>query len=173
MGRLAHVRGHRGVQLSNRKPHTPTTATQPMPEDLVSQLQGQLARLGELVYGTVGELQRDAPPLSVRGEALVEPPPEGHARYDARARAAGFAGELVAAAASLQALARRVPDPVPEADQLQRIRQLQQASSALREEVAAEVALAERKLQQAHEAYYALAEAQLRAGGPGSMREGG
>lgn len=60
--------------------------------DLVTGLQIRLLRLGELLYATLGELQRDAIP---KGD-------EGTPGYDAAARAKGFAAELAQCVSAMQ-----------------------------------------------------------------------
>ena len=40
--------------------------------DVVTELQEQASRVGGMLFNFVGALQRDAPPASVAGEALVE-----------------------------------------------------------------------------------------------------
>ncbi len=124
----------------------------------VTQLQSELHRLSELFFGTVGELQRDAPPVSVKGEELVEPPSTS---YSAEERAKGFAQELAQASRNLEQFIDGLPGPVDEAGQLRRIAALQDESHAMDEELRLERARSEGKLRQVHEMYAALAEGQL------------
>mmetsp|Transcript_5490 Transcript_5490/g.14829 ORF Transcript_5490/g.14829 Transcript_5490/m.14829 type:complete len:142 (+) Transcript_5490:128-553(+) len=138
------------------------------PPDLVSQLQAELNRVSELFYGTVGELQRDARPVSIRGEGLVQVPPLAPTTYDARQRADGFALELVQAIKNIEAVARSVPEPPNPEEQMARIRTLQEEGGRLREELQREAQVAEGKLQQLHEMHAALAEQALRVGKPRS-----
>lgn len=60
----------------------PTAPPVPAPVDLITALQEQLARLNAMLFNYIGALQRDAPPQSLKGEALVAPPKS----YDVQAR---------------------------------------------------------------------------------------
>ena len=62
------------------------------PIDLLSQMQGELHRLSELFFSTIGELQQGALPVSVNDEELIRPTTTS---YDAETRSRGFSGELV------------------------------------------------------------------------------
>lgn len=58
-------------------------ATPPAPAvDLVTALQEALGRVNGVLFNYVGALQRDAPPVSLKGEALMAPPKT----YDVQAR---------------------------------------------------------------------------------------
>lgn len=129
-------------------------------QDLVTQLQGQINRVGELFFGTVGELQRDAHPVSVSGEPIILEPSTS---YNAQERANGFATELMQATKNIQALAEKIPDlSCSEAEQLARIQTLQQQSAELSRQIEEEKTVAEVKLQQAQQLYAALAEHALK-----------
>lgn len=130
----------------------------PKPADLVTLCQVDLNFLSERLYSTIGELQRDAPPRSVAGEDIVEPPAKA---YDPAARAKGFADELVTVTKRLEALVQRLPPPMDEQEQYARITKLQQRSQQLSDELENARGLAEIKLQQATDMYACLARAKL------------
>lgn len=52
----------------------PAAQPAPPPVDLITALQEQLARLNAMLFNYIGALQRDAPPQSLKGEALVAAP---------------------------------------------------------------------------------------------------
>ena len=62
------------------------------PIDLLSQMQGELHRLSELFFSTIGELQQNALPASVNDEEIVRP---SSTSYDAEERSKGFSKELL------------------------------------------------------------------------------
>eukprot|EP00199_Chlamydomonas_sp_CCMP681_P004746 CAMPEP_0119102278 /NCGR_PEP_ID=MMETSP1180-20130426/1071_1 /TAXON_ID=3052 ORGANISM="Chlamydomonas cf sp, Strain CCMP681" /NCGR_SAMPLE_ID=MMETSP1180 /ASSEMBLY_ACC=CAM_ASM_000741 /LENGTH=129 /DNA_ID=CAMNT_0007086531 /DNA_START=72 /DNA_END=461 /DNA_ORIENTATION=- len=113
--------------------------------DLVTLLQLRLVRLSELLYATVGELQRDA-----AGQGT---------NYDAGGRAQGFATELSDCVVGLQELVHKLPPQPPQP--LLMIKQLQQQSSNLSQQLQQEQQQAELKLQQAQELHAVLAGAML------------
>lgn len=132
-----------------------------MHADLVTLLAMELNRFSELLYGTVGELQRDAEPVSVAGEALIAPRPPKP--YDAPARAAGFADELLGCTSRLQALVTKLPGPPNPQEgpgpQMERIRALQARNQELGQQLQQAQAMADAKLRQAQELHAVLANA--------------
>lgn len=132
-------------------------------QDLVTQLQSQINRLGELFFGTIGELQRDAHPVSINGEEVIHKPPTP---YNPQERAEGFAEEFMQAVKRIKELAERIPEPPgSEHDQVARIMQLQQQSAQLSLQLQEQKVVAEVKLQQAQDIYAALAEHALKQAG--------
>jgi hypothetical protein len=128
--------------------------------DLLSQTQFELNRLSELFLSTVGELQRDAGPVSVNDEELICPPLS--AQYNAEERSKGFAAEVMTAFSNVQLLISKLPAaPSSEKEQLDRIRELQVTNQQLQEEVAEQQQLAEAKLQHAQEIYALLAQHEM------------
>lgn len=63
----------------------PAPGAPPPPVDLVTALQEALGRVNGVLFNYLGALQRDAPPSSVKGEALLAPPKA----YDVQARCRG------------------------------------------------------------------------------------
>ncbi|CAL8460579.1 g108 [Coccomyxa elongata] len=90
--------------------------------DLVTQLQDQLSALCSLFFNFTGALQRDAPPVSVRGEP-VEPVVNAQ---DTPAQVGAMAEQVVTASKVLDDLIAHLPDiSATEEDQLEAIINLQ------------------------------------------------
>lgn len=126
--------------------------------DLVTQLQSYISTVGSLFFGTIGELQRDAEPVTIDGEPLKTLPTKP---YNAPERAKGFADELMTAIKAIETVVKAMPEPPAsmeaEQEQLARIRELQQRSNELTGQLQAAKAVAEVKLVQAQELYGVLA----------------
>ena len=127
--------------------------------DLLSQLQVEMNRLSELLFGTIGELQRDAGPVSVNEEEIIS----GPSTYDAEERGKGFAGELLGVHRTVAELIAKLPtSPGPQAEQLMRIAELQRLDAELQGQVEKEHEAAEEKLRQVHALYAVLAQEKIR-----------
>jgi hypothetical protein len=131
--------------------------------DLVTQLQTEINRLSELMFGAIGELQRDAGPVSVSGEALLaQPNVEG---YNASARAQGFARDMITICKNIRDCTERLPSVSEEhnEERLTRIAQLQQLNDSLRQELSKEKMRTQVKLRLAEDLAGVLAEAALKS----------
>ena len=127
--------------------------------DLLSQLQVEMNHLSELLFGTIGELQRDAGPVSVNEEELISGPSTS---YDAEERGKGFAGELLGVHRTVAELIAKLPSsPGPQSEQLMRIAELQKLDAELQGEVEKEHEAAEEKLRQVHALYAVLAQEKI------------
>jgi hypothetical protein len=134
----------------------------PKMADLVTQLQTEINRLSELMFGAIGELQRDAGPVPVSGEALLaQPTVEG---YNAAARSQGFARDMISICKNIREFTERLP-PVSEEhnqERIARITQLQQLNESLRHELSKEKSRTQVKLRLAEDLAGVLADAALR-----------
>lgn len=136
------------------------TPSQPQHVDLLSQMQFELHRLSELFLSTVGELQRDAGPVSISAEELQGDGPS--ASYDAALRSKGFAGEVMQAFSNMQQLIDKLPaQQGSEEEQHQRISELQLRNQELMKELAKQQQAAEAKLQHAQDVYALFAQHEL------------
>lgn len=128
--------------------------------DLVTQLQSEITAVSQLFFGTIGELQRDGPPSSIKGEELIAP---STSTYNPKERAHGFAAELMQACKNIQTIAQRIPsNRGTEAEQIARIRELQARNQQLQVQLSEVKVVADIKQQQAQDLYGILAEHELK-----------
>lgn len=93
--------------------------------DVVTEAQQQLLVLCSHFFATVGSLQRDAPPLSVKGEALLAPPVAAQAPISEQTKP--MAQQVIEASKRLEKLILELPDSVQtEEQQMHRLESLQQ-----------------------------------------------
>lgn len=93
--------------------------------DVVTEAQQQLLVLSSHFFATVGSLQRDAPPLSVKGEALLAPPVATQPQISEQTKT--MAQQVVEASKRLEKLILELPDTVETEEQrLNRLESLQQ-----------------------------------------------
>jgi hypothetical protein len=91
--------------------------------------------MSELFLSTIGELQRDAGPISINNEEVIR----SSTSYDPASRSKGFAHELVQASMNLTLLISKLPTPLgTEQDQLARIKDLQSRNFELEKELESE-----------------------------------
>lgn len=132
--------------------------------DSLSKIQSELDHLSSLFFSSIGELQRDAGPLSISGEEIISPPSTS---YDAGQRAHGFSDEILTCHARLSALISSLPDNlVSKANhdlQMDRIRELQLVDQGLTTDLQWEVQTARMKLQQLQEIHAALSRHEIEA----------
>ncbi len=131
-------------------------------DDLVTLCQLELDELSRLLFTSIGELNQNAPPVSVSAdqpEPIVATAP--NPGYDPHARAQTFAADLVTHTKRLGSLVQRLPPPQDEMQQYGRIQALMQRSQELSEELDRVKAVAEAKLNQAQDLYAALAKHKL------------
>jgi hypothetical protein len=81
--------------------------------ELLTQLQDQLDSISRKFFEAVGVLQRDAPPVSTSGEALIAPPPVPG--FDVQATVKRMTEELIAQVKETQELLQLLPDTNPAA----------------------------------------------------------
>ena len=99
-----------------------------MAADLVSQLQEKLNSLLSQYISAVGTLQRDAGPVSLRGEQVMLSTEQQASRPEAPGSQpiSEFAQQISTTSKSISGLVQQLPDvTVPEEEQLQGIAQLQ------------------------------------------------
>lgn len=93
--------------------------------DVITEAQQQLLVLCSHFFATVGSLQRDAPPLSVKGEALLAPPVAAQTSISEQTKP--MAQQVIEASKRLEKLIWELPDSVQtEEQQVDRLESLQQ-----------------------------------------------
>lgn len=128
--------------------------------DVVTQLQGQITRLTQLFYETVGELQQKANPVPIVDEELQQTITE---QYNAEERSKGFSTEILQVFKNIDSLVAKLPDQQgSEQEQIDRIVELQRLNDDLRLELQKEKEIAEVKLRQAQDMYAVLAQNELK-----------
>lgn len=116
--------------------------------DVVTEAQQQLLVLCSHFFATVGSLQRDAPPLSVKGEALLAPPVAAQAPISEQTKP--MAQQVIEASKRLEKLILELPDSVQtEEQQVHRLEGLQQQHTQAGSELSA-------ALQEAHSSLAAV-----------------
>ena len=128
--------------------------------DLVTQIQQQINRLCFLFFNDVGSLQRDAPPVSIRGEPVTT---SNGSSYDVDKQATEMADQLAQSVPPLLALIDRIPDTSEtEDDAIAEIATLQQQAQELDTQLRGALKGAEAQLRDAQAVYGLLAQHQLR-----------
>ncbi|BDA41651.1 probable mediator of RNA polymerase II transcription subunit 21 [Coccomyxa sp. Obi] len=123
--------------------------------DLVTQLQDQLSVLCSLFFNFTGALQRDAPPVSVRGEPVD---PIANAQ-DTPAQVGAMAEQIVSASKVLDDLIAHLPDiSATEEDQLEAIVNLQLENDKVGDELRDMQKVAEFELQKVQAVFGILAD---------------
>lgn len=141
--------------MSAEAPQQPSSA---VCVDLVSQLQFELHRMSELFLSTVGELQRDAGPVSINSEDLLNAPTSS---YDAETRSKGFASEVMQVFNNMQQLISKLPSAPGSEEHYDRIRALQMSNQELLEKLSLQQGIAESKLEDVGDMYALLAQHEL------------
>lgn len=141
--------------------------------DSLSKIQSELDHLSTLFFSSIGELQRDAGPVSISGEDLIS---RTSTSYDASSRAHGFSDEILQTHARLTALIASLPDtPASKANdkiELDRIRELQVVDQGLATDLQWEVQAGKSKLKQVQEIFAVLSRHELEARKLKSRAEG-
>lgn len=128
--------------------------------DVVTEAQQQLLVLCAHFFATVGSLQRDAPPLSVKSEALLAPPVATQSSIREQTKA--MAQQLIEASKRLEKLLLELPDSVQtEEEQVDRLESLQQQHTQAGDELSAALQEAQSSLAKVQDCFAELVDKQL------------
>lgn len=127
--------------------------------DVVTEAQQQLLLLCSHFFATVGSLQRDAPPLSVKGEALLAPPT---APSPISEQTKTMAQQVIGASQRLEKLVLELPDTVQTEEHcLDRLEDLQQQHTQAGLELTAALQEAQSSLAEVQDCFAGLADSVL------------
>ena len=128
--------------------------------DVVTEAQQQLLVLCSHFFATVGSLQRDAPPMSVKGEALLAPPVATQPLLSEQTQT--MAQQVIEASKRLENLILELPDSEQfEEVQLDRLESLQQQHSQAGVELTATLQEAQGSLAKVQDCFAELVHKQL------------
>lgn len=128
--------------------------------DVVTAAQQQLLVLCSHFFATVGSLQRDAPPLSVKGEALLTPPVAIQPSTSEQTKT--MAQQLIEASKRLENLLLELPDSLQtEQEQVDRLESLQQEHTQAGDELSAALQEAQSSLAKVQDCFAELVNKQL------------
>ncbi|KAL3145300.1 hypothetical protein ABBQ38_001563 [Trebouxia sp. C0009 RCD-2024] len=127
--------------------------------DVVTEAQQQLLVLCSHFFATVGSLQRDAPPLSVKGEALLAAVTTPSAINE---QTRTMAQQVIEASTRLEKLLLELPDTLQTEEQcLDRLEVLQQQHTQAGVELAAALQEAQMSLAEVQDCFAGLADVLL------------
>ena len=127
--------------------------------DVVTEAQQQLLVLCSHFFATVGSLQRDAPPLSVKGEALLAAVPTPSPISE---QTKTMAQQVIEASKRLEKVLLELPDTVQTEEQcLDRLEVLQQQHTQAGLELAAALQEAQQSLADVQDCFAGLADTML------------
>lgn len=130
--------------------------------DLVTELQSQLAVLCSHCYATIGTLQRDAPPSSVDGEAVLAFQPQATSVTE---QTQTMAAQVVQTVQQIDGLLKQLPDTFQhEQDQLVQIQNLQAQHRKAGASLEQTSALAKSQLEVAQDCFAKLADQTIKTG---------
>lgn len=131
--------------------------------DTVTEAQRQLAVLCSHIYATIGALQRDAPPLAVKGEPLLGDPSSLQTPISEQTRV--MAQQVVQASKQFEKLVSSLPDELePESQQLATLQDLQQKHTEASQALEQSLQQAQDTLIEVQDAFADTADRQLQAG---------
>ena len=131
--------------------------------DTVTEAQRQLAVLGSHFYATIGALQRDAPPLPVKGEPLLGNPSSLQTPISEQTRV--MAQQVVQASKQFENLVLSLPDQLePESQQLATLQDLQRKHTEASQALEQSLQQAQDILVEVQDAFADNADRQLQAG---------
>ena len=131
--------------------------------DSVTEAQQQLLVLCSHFFATVGSLQRDAPPLSVKGEPLLAPPAATQPSISEQTK--NMAQQVIEASRRLEKLILELPGSVqPEEEQLDGLESLQQQHTQAGVELSAALQEAHNSLAKVQDCFAELVDKQLGCG---------
>ena len=131
--------------------------------DVITEAQRQIAVVCSHFYATLGSLQRDAPPSSVKGEALLGPTASAQASVSQQTRT--MAQQVTQASKQLEEWILQLPDNLEsEEHRLQELHNLQQQHAQAGQELNAALQQAQDVQAQVQDCFADIIDRQLHVG---------